>query len=128
MRAFVLRAAAILLLASATACTSLPPARPATNVSAIAGKWGGTITSAGRPNSATTTIASDGTYETIVPAFSNPGPRFVGKVWVQDGKYRFKSDTTGRTGTMILHEGEGRRVLVTQTDDGSASGEATPAK
>jgi hypothetical protein len=76
----------------------------------------------------TTTIGRDGKWETIVPSMSNPGPRFVGGVTVDGGKYRWKSETSGRTGTYILHEGDGRRVLVTQTDDGTSSGEATPGK
>jgi hypothetical protein len=38
------------------------------------------------------------------------------------------SETTGRTGTDSLHEGDGQRVLVSQADDGTSSGEATPGK
>jgi hypothetical protein len=63
-----------------------------------------------------------------VPALSNPGPRFEGTVAVADGKFRWKSITSGRTGTYTLHEGDGKRVLVTSADDGSSVGELRPAK
>jgi hypothetical protein len=116
------------LLAVLAACASLPPARPATDIKAIAGKWEGTLQSRQGTVPYTSTIREDGTTETIVPALSNPGPRFVGRVTVENGKYRWKSETTGRTGTYVLHEGDGRRVLVGRADDGSTITEATPAK
>ena len=110
-------------------CATLPPAQPARDLKAIAGKWEGTLTSrTGARLPYTTTISENGTTETIVPGLSNPGPRFVGVVRVEAGKYRWKSDTTGRTGTYTLHEGEGRRVLVSQADDGSSTAEGTPVK
>jgi hypothetical protein len=119
----------LLVAVVVTACSSLPPTKPATDLKAIAGKWEGWLT---LPNGnrvpATSTIREDGTVETIVPALTNPGPRFVARVTVQDGKYRWKSETTGRTGVFTLHEGDGRRVLVGRPDDGSGSSEYTPAK
>jgi hypothetical protein len=110
-------------------CASLPPAKPATDLKSIAGKWEGTVTAAnGNQFPFTATIHEDGTGEFLIPALSNPGPRFVTRVTVQDGKYRWKSETTDRTGTYTLHEGDGRRVLVSRADDGSSYGEARPAK
>jgi hypothetical protein len=110
-------------------CASLPPAKPATDLKAIAGRWEGTITARnGNQLAFTSTISEDGVADILVPALSNPGPRFVTRVTVSDGKYRWKSDTTGRTGTYSLHEGEGRRVLVSRADDGSSYAEATPVK
>jgi hypothetical protein len=110
-------------------CASLPPARPATDLKAIAGKWEGTVTAAsGRKFTFTSTIREDGTAESVVPELSNPGPRFALRVTVEGGKYRWKSETTGRVGTYVLHEGDGRRVLVSRADDGSSYSEATPAK
>jgi hypothetical protein len=112
-----------------TGCASLPPARPATDLKAIAGKWEGTVQAPnGRQFAVTSTIREDGTVESIIPALTNPGPRFLLRVAVDGGKYRWKSETTGRTGTYILHEGDGRRVLVSSADDGSSYGELTPAK
>ena len=109
-------------------CASLPPAKATTDLKAIAGSWEGWMTV---PNGyrleVTSTIQGDGSYETNIPALSNPGPRFAGRVTVQDGRYRWKSDTTGRTGTYTLHEGDGRRVLVSRADDGGYA-EYTPAK
>jgi hypothetical protein len=107
-------------------CASLPPAKPATDVKAIAGTWQGTATApSGAQFPFTSTISEDGRIETIIPALSNPGPRFVARVTVEGGKYRWKSETTGRTGTYVLHEGDGRRVLVSRADDGSSYSEAT---
>jgi hypothetical protein len=110
-------------------CASLPPAKKATDLKAIAGKWEGTLTVAsGRQFAFTSIIREDGTVETIIPAMSNPGPRFVNRVSIENGKYRWKSETTGRTGLYVLHEGDGRRVLVSQADDGSTYAESRPAK
>lgn len=110
-------------------CASLPPARTATTMNAIAGKWEGTIHARnGAKIPFTSTIHESGTVDIVVPSLSNPGPNFVTRVTIEGGKYRWKSDTTGRTGTYTLHEGDGRRVLVSQADDGSIYAEATPAK
>ena len=121
--------AALLLTFGLAACASLPPARPATDLKAIAGKWEGTLTARnGAQVPFTSTISENGTIETLVPSFSNPGPRFIGKVTVEGGKYRWKSETTGRTGSYTLHEGDGKRVLVSTPDDGGGEARATPAK
>jgi hypothetical protein len=78
--------------------------------------------------SITQTIKPDGTWESFVPGASSPGPRYVGTVRVDGGKYRWKSDTTDLTGTLTLHEGDGRRVLMGASDNGNITSEATPAK
>jgi hypothetical protein len=119
---------AVLVVALA-GCATLPPAQPARDLKTIAGKWEGMLTTRnGAQLPYTTTITEDGRTETIVPGLSNPGPRFVGRVKVEGGKYRWKSETTGRTGTYALHEGDGRRVLVGRADDGGSATEAIPAK
>jgi hypothetical protein len=129
MRLALARIAWILVLASAIGCTSLPPAKSATDLKAIAGKWTGTVYSrSGQTYAFTSTITPDGRFESIVPALSNPGPRFVGTVKVEGGKYRWTSQTTGRSGTYTLHEGDGKRVLKGEADDGSSSTEAIPAQ
>jgi hypothetical protein len=121
--------AGVLAAAVLVGCATLPPARPATDIGAIAGKWEGTLTARNGARFAyTTTISKDGKSETIIPGMSNPGPRFVGTVALDGSKYRWKSETTGRTGTYILHEGAGRRVLVSHADDGGSYGEAMPGK
>jgi hypothetical protein len=117
-----------LVASSLMACATLPPAQPARDVKNIAGKWEGSLTSRSGNLPITLTIKEDGTWESIVPALSNPGPRFEGTVAVADGKFRWKSITSGRTGTYTLHEGDGKRVLVTSADDGSSVGELRPAK
>jgi hypothetical protein len=56
------------------------------------------------------------------------GTHFVGTVNLIEGKYRYKSQTTGATGVYTLHEGGGRRILVIVSDDGKGKAEVEPAK
>lgn len=120
--------AALLMLAALAGCATLPPAKPTTDLRAIAGKWEGTLQTRQGSVPFTQTIGEDGRVETLIPALSDPGPRFIARVVVEGGRYRWKSETTGRTGTFVLHEGEGRRVLVSRPDDGATHSESTPAK
>ena len=102
----------------------LPPENAATDLKAIAGQWIGWLSLPGGARfDATNTIREDGTYENVIAGAG----RFAGRVTVQDGKYRWTSEATGRTGTYILHEGGGRRVLISRADDGGY-GEYTAAK
>ena len=107
-------------------CASLPPAKPATDFQAIAGTWVGTIYGRFGVAESTFTIKGDGSWENLVPRFTSPGPRFVGTARVADGKYRWKSETSGMTGTWTLHEGNGKKVLAIQTDDGGTTGQYEP--
>jgi hypothetical protein len=115
-------------IAMLAGCASLPPAMPSTDLKLIAGKWQGTLQTRQGQARFTQTIHADGTIETLIPSMTNPGPRFAGRVVVDNGQFRWKSETTGRTGTFVLHEGEGRRVLVSRADDGTSAAEATPAQ
>jgi hypothetical protein len=111
--------------------SSLPPAQPASDLKSIAGKWECTVTMAGSAKRvpASMTISENGAFETIIPSFSNPGPKFVGSYRVEGGKYMWKSDTSGRTGTATLHEGGGQRVLVNEVPGtGAGYSECVPAK
>jgi len=45
---------------------------------------------------------------------------------VENGRYRFRSEKTGNTGTFTLHEGGGKRVLTSRPDDGTSAAELTP--
>ena len=122
-----IRVALVGVVLAGCASMTLPPERPTTDLKAIAGRWEGFVVLSGNRFEVTSTIREDGTYENIIPALSNPGPRFTGRVTVQDGKYRWRSDVTGRTGTWTLHEGDGQRVIVSRADDGGYS-EYRPAK
>lgn len=88
--------------------------RPIQGAKSIVGTWEGFVLV---PNSGLTlytlTLRDNGTWEaaTLVP----PG-RYFGSYTVSAGKARFKSDTTGRTGSYELREGGGRRVLVLTPD------------
>ena len=107
----------------AAACATLPPAKPVQDIRTIAGKWEGTVTTPGGPSPYTMTIKEDGSYEG-----SFQGGTVVGSIRLSKGKILWKSDTSGRTGTYSLHEGEGHRLLVGQSDDGSITARLTPVR
>ena len=104
------------------------PAPAAPDFKAIAGKWQGTLYFRAGAFPATLTIGEDGRWENFIPNLSRPGPRFVGSLSVAGGgKFRYRSETTGLTGTWTVQEVNGERVLSSQTDDGTARGEYRPA-
>ena len=108
----------------AAACASVPPAQPASDMKAISGKWDGAFQTGGggfglTSLAGTLTITNDGRYTFVFPSL-NPS-QYAGTVAIVDGKYRYKSDSTGATGTFILHDGEGKRAIA-QAGDGGGSG------
>lgn len=116
----VLISAAVLVLA---ACASLPPAAPRQDLASVAGKWEGRGNSPSGPFYFVLTVAPDGAWQ------GQSGDRtFVGNTTLVDGKLQYKSETTGRTGTWTLHEGNGRRVLLVAQDDPPVSMQLTPAR
>jgi tetratricopeptide (TPR) repeat protein len=120
----------LIAVAFVWACTTLPPIQPIRDLNSIAGKWEGIWYSSLGIDPMSLTIRQDGTYEGIVPPGSNLaikfGTHFVGTGKLSKGTYRFKSQKTGMTGVYTLHEGGGRRVLVSVSDDGRARGEFEP--
>ena len=97
----------------ATGCAALPPAQPARDLKAIAGRWEGTLAlRSGATYKATTVITEDGRFETVVDRpIGELGTSFPGTVKIENGRFRYFSSKTGAVGTMTLHEGEGKRVL-----------------
>ncbi len=107
------------------ACATLPPAQSIQNLKSITGTWWGTGSGpAGGIFPLTMVIKEDGSYVATTPEAVMKG---TGKVWVSDGKIRFDSDPSGIGGTMTLHEGDGKRVLLGFRDDGTTF-KLTPAK
>lgn len=100
----------------AAACTSLPPMKSITDSKMLVGIWKGTLSTRGASQDYTFTIKDDGTYVGTSPTL-NPS-RTDGTWRVVDGKAVWESNTTGRTGTLNLHEGAGRQVLRLSSDDG----------
>ncbi len=129
MKQRFLSAAILLLAAILTSCaSSSPPAQPATSLQSIVGTWEGTITSTQGESvfKATLVIREDGTYDSTVPSIK--GSPFHGTIVIQDGKFRWSEPTTGAKGDLVLHEGDGKRVL-TRTGQGfDSTGEYKPAK
>ncbi len=98
------------------ACATLPPAQSVQNLKSITGTWWGTGSGpAGGIFPLTMVIKEDGSYVATTPEAVMKG---TGKVWVSDGKIRFDSDPSGIGGTMTLHEGDGKRILIGLRDDG----------
>jgi hypothetical protein len=115
---------AALLLAG---CATLPPAKPVQDLKVLSGNWTGTVvTRGGGSHTATMTINDDGTYVAVV--LTIPPGTFKGTARVVGGKVQIKSETTGRTGTWTLHEGDGQRVLIVIADDGSSESRYTPQR
>jgi hypothetical protein len=112
-----------MVLFGLAACAALPPRAKAQDLKNIAGKWEGYAnTPVGRWKT-TDDIREDGTNEWT--AGPNKGTSALS---VSEGVIRWRS-SSGRTGTVVLHEGDGERVLV-WTDDGCAKCDvqSTPAK
>jgi hypothetical protein len=101
-------------------CASLPPVQVAKDMKQITGTWEGY---GGGGERFTMTIGEDGKYRAV-----GVDLEFVGQMQVSEGRFRFKSETTGRNGTVTLYEGEGKRILKTITDDGRLTSEYTPAE
>jgi hypothetical protein len=134
----------LLIIFAAAACASLPPAKPVTNVSQIAGAWQGTAsvpltvaTGAGASGTGflTATINPDGSYSSVADGRLAAGAAllaqaFTGKITVAEGKLRSRTDQGGIMGTWTLHEGEGKgnRVLVYRSDDGRTTADLTPVR
>lgn len=106
-------------------CATLPPVRPIFDAQTIAGTWTGTLKLVeGATYHGLSTINPDGTYTVQIPDL--PPGTFRGIIAFGDGKGIYRSETTGRTGTLTLHEGGGRRVLLWKADDGSSVAYTTP--
>ena len=120
-----------LLIAAAmmTGCAALPPAQPAHDLTNIVGKWEGFVLDARRQPfyPSTLTIRPDGTFENHVPSLGSQ-ERFVGTVGVIDEQFRWKNATDGRTGVFTLHEGGGKRVLISDGGGTVGSAQWEPAK
>lgn len=126
----IMRLSLVILLVTSlfllAGCVTLPPAKPIADARSIAGKWSGSVATPGREVPGTLTINLDGAYVAEAPALSPPAAK--GTLTFSGGKARFTSQTTGRTGTVTLHEGEGNRILRLTSDDGVVDARYTPAK
>jgi hypothetical protein len=116
--------ALLLAIAVGGCATALPPRAPAQDVKGIAGKWELSFVGPDGTASEVTTIREDGTGEWVTVR----GRRGTYAFSVRDGLIHWQS-SSGRSGSVTLHEGEGKRAL-TWTLDGcpKCAGEARPVK
>ena len=122
-RAIKLFAAVTTVLIFATGGAALPPAKPIQDLKSVAGKWEGWAGNPGGRGPYEITLKEDGTYEASVPGLG----KVNGIVRMSGGEIRLKEHTTGVTGTIALHEGEGERILKFVADDRSVWFEVKPA-
>jgi hypothetical protein len=97
-------------------CAVTPPGPPVaiTDAKAIAGEWQGTVrTARGELLPVTLWVKDDGAYDSVV---RTTGQRFPGTFTVADGRAQVVA-TRGVRGTWVLHERQGRPVLVTDNDE-----------
>ena len=100
--------------------------KPIQSLKDVAGTWSGTSEDVFKRRSGyyNMTISEEGSYK----GWWAYG-KFEGKVWVEDGKLRFKrTDNPSITSTATVHETEGKSVLKGSRDDGSFKFEATLEK
>ncbi len=112
------------IVIGAAACASLPPERPITARQPLVGTWKGTAYGGGQAYPSTITLMDDGTWESTSTL---PPGKFNGTWQVMAGRASFKSLTTGRTGTITLHEEAGKRMIRWRSDDGVVDFNLSPA-
>ena len=56
------------------------------------------------------------------------GVALHGDIVVQDGKFQWTESKTGSKGEFVLHEGDGKRVLIRTGQGSDSTGEYKPAK
>ncbi len=114
---------ALVLLFGLAACASLPPRAKPQDLKSIAGKWEGYANIPIGNFKTTDNIREDGNNEWT--AGSDKGTSTLS---VSGDVIRWRS-SSGRSGTVVLHEGDGQRVLVWMVDGCSrCDARSTPAK
>lgn len=116
-----------------TACASVPPNRPVSDLKGIVGRWEGFggAKAAGPLQSGRVelTIREDGSGELFLPQLRG-GTRVPVSFTVSDGKVLY--ETSLSRGTLTLHEGDGKRLLqgeaVRKDGTGTSWIELSPAK
>jgi hypothetical protein len=108
-------------------CATLPPLSAVQDLKSIAGTWEGSFRVQKGQFQGTDTIREDGTGDWSA-TWTGGSDRGTESFLVDNGVIRWRS-SSGRSGTVTLHEGDGKRVL-TWTYDGCeiCSGRSTPAK
>ncbi len=93
------------------ATAPLPPVARVQDLKSIAGEWESVISTPSGQVKATDTIREDGTDEWTA------GKEKGTTTLTVSGQIIHWKSTSGRTGTVILHEGDGKRVLIWTYDE-----------
>jgi hypothetical protein len=116
-------AIALVVLGLAACATTLPPAVRVTDISALAGTYHGQLKEVSQISRSTTlVIQPDGRFE--LTASEPRGFRTLGAMVLEpDGTFKYlyneaKGQGVVLSGKGVVHEGDGRRVLVMTHDDG----------
>ena len=124
MSALRFRMAALALFLGACATAALPPAVRVTDLTTLAGTYSGTMKEAREyDRSARLVIQPDGNFE--LTASDPKGLRTLGEIKLQpDGTLRYgykelRGSDVVLKGNCAVHEGDGQRVIVLSTPDGS---------
>ena len=113
-----LRFGIVLAMLSLTACaTALPPVVRATDVASVAGTYSGTLKETGvTPSTARAVLSPDGSLE--IAAGQPAGFRLTGRYSVDPADGSLVYEYERGKGRGVVHEGDGRRVIVFTRADG----------
>ena len=111
----------------------LPPVRPVQDLKSLEGDWEGTDTLVHLDRSvvrAILTFKMNGTFRGRRLAGPYPEEAYNGDVRVTKGKlvYTASGERWTARGVFVLHEGDGKTVLVQQNEDGKILGRYKPVK
>lgn len=114
------RALIVGLAVALTACATLPPIVPVSEVSRVQGPWQGEIHSGVGATPVRVVILEDGTYE-----WSTPKKSGRGILVLQEGALH-GTFSSGLAWVATLREAQGKRSLSLSVPDAGASGTLTP--
>ena len=117
-------------MALAVGCSSLPPAQPAADLKAIAGEWRGTAHGRdGWTRDVTMTITEDGRYTTVTDQpLGQFGTTFPGTEGRERAVPLPVRENRQHRHARTLHEGQGKRVLTSHSDNGISAADLVPSR
>jgi hypothetical protein len=120
-----------LVLAGCATIEKLPPVKPIQDLKSLEGDWEGTETLVHLDRSiarAILTFKMNGSFRGRLQPGAYPEEAYSGDVRVKKGKLLYTTANPRWTakGVFVLHEGDGKTVLVKQNEDGKILGRYKP--